>query len=150
MSRRPSAFNATTTELLLSLEPYDITPEGVVSPITEMRWLEALRQRLFGRYLSYERQAAYNSGAVATATQWQRFGPIVPGDQPLGRIALQEIDRERWIVYAEIMLHEKRVAHATQSGVFIDRATQRPTLAPDELAVAFRRAVLHENRGVRA
>ncbi|MBG1271049.1 acyl-CoA thioesterase [Nostoc sp. WHI] len=118
----------------LDVKTYDIDFAGIVSNIVYVRWLEDLRLAMMAAYYPLGKQLEQGFAPAILQTKIDYKQPIKMCDTVFGRMWISEIDSIRWIVKAEIYVHNKVVAIAEQTGLFVKIPCMRPILLPDELA----------------
>jgi len=128
--------------LHLSIQPYDLDELGIVGSITHMRWLNALHEQLWHQ-LGLDALKLNEQRPVMTKTQLSSRAPIRRNDRPVGHIRVQSSDGPEWTIAVEIIVNERVVLTAEQTGIFLDRATLRPAALPNALTEALLTARNH-------
>lgn len=120
----------------IAVASYDIDYGGVVSNIVYVRWLEDMRHALVERVFPFERQLRERVAPAIVETQIKYLHPVRLLDHPIGRMTVVSVGPVRWTLEAEIHVDAKLVTSATQTSVFINLDTGRPSRVPKEIADA--------------
>ena len=133
----PQGIKPFEVELPLPVKSYDIDLAGVVSNITYIRWLEDLRLEMLNRYFPLEDQIREGYSPVVLETHIQYKKTIRMFERPIGRMWMSELEGLRGALEAEILVHGKAVAKATQICTFISLSNYHPIRIPTEFRALF-------------
>ena len=133
----PQDIKPFEVELPLPVKSYDIDLAGVVSNITYIRWLEDLRLEMLNRYFPLEDQIREGYSPVVLETHIQYKKAIRMFERPIGRMWMSKLEGLRGALEAEILVHGKAVAKATQICTFISLSNYHPIRIPAEFRAMF-------------
>ena len=140
MSLKTSENRLMQVELQIPVRAYDVDALGIVSNIVYVRWFEDLRTAFLEVYLPMREMFAAGYSPILAHTDIHYRRPTTLGDQPVGRVWVEELGRARWRLGLEICVGESVYCHGTQEGLFVDTVRKRPVPVPEKLAQAFEAA----------
>jgi acyl-CoA thioester hydrolase len=123
--------------LSITVKTYDIDFLGIVSNISYVRWLEDLRLHMLEVHYPLQQLVSELIVPVITQTHIDYKRPVRMHDQVTGSLWMEKFDPSGWVANSEFMVNGKPVAVATQSGVFINIGTMKPSNPPEGLQKKF-------------
>jgi acyl-CoA thioester hydrolase len=120
------------------IRPYDVDVSGIVGNIVYVRWLEDLRMELLRNYFPPRDLLERNLLPVIVRTEINYRASLRFSDKCLGQMRVTELGRTSATMEATFQNGEGLViAEAKQVGVFVDAATGKPVVMPDQLRKFF-------------
>ena len=124
-------------EVALRAQGYDIDLAGIVSNIVFVRWLEDLRLAICDAYYPVSEMLAQGFVPVLASTHVDYKRAIRFGDAVAGRVWFEGFKGLRWTFGFEITVNGATSATATQTGVLLRLADNRPIRVPQDMVERF-------------
>lgn len=114
-----------------TIKPYEIDAAGHVNNAVYHHWLEDLRVKLFDQFLPLNVLLANNCYPAVASTEISYKHPLFLGDNPCGKIKIDQFSRGIWYLNFQIENDGKTYAAAKQKCVIIDLTTNKMLTASE-------------------
>jgi len=138
MLHAPADTKPVLVRLDLKVQTYDIDFARHVNNQVYVRWLEDLRMELLRAHYPLEQCINEDIAPVLAATHITYQRAITILDRPWAHMWVTSMSQASFLLEAEFFVDDRRCAHATQRGAFLNLATGRPIRVPAKLSALFK------------
>jgi acyl-CoA thioester hydrolase len=126
--------------LPITVKTYDIDYAAIVHNAVYIRWLEDMRTLVLADDYPVEEMVADGITPILTRTEIDYRMPVRLGDAVVGQMWVDNLERTRWTIRAEMHVGDTLTTTALQFGYFASLENGRPIRIPSRLKTIWEQA----------